>query len=215
MRRYLYSFLAFIVFAATATYATQANSVPPAPVASYSVKVLVGQGHGSGTHLGGGYILTAAHVVKGQKTVVIKATVGNQRYAKVLWINEDYDVALLLTSPQGIASAHMSCRSLHAGDTVRADGNPLNLEFVSSSGKISGDARQTDQHKSAYITDMTTVMGMSGGGVFDRNGDLVGVTSAVAVAPMKAGPVWIPNITGFGMAVPSSAVCELLGKGVV
>jgi S1-C subfamily serine protease len=214
-RRILYAFLALLVAAATFfAYPTAAGSVA-APMASYSVKVVLSQGHGSGTHIGDGYIVTAAHVVGDKKTVVIKATAGNQRYADVLWVNKAYDIALLRTSPQGLQSAHLSCRTLHAGDAIRADGNPLNIEFVSSSGKISGSARPTGQHKTVYITDMTTVMGMSGGGLFDRKGDLVGVTSAVAIAPIQTGPQqWVPSLTGFGMAVPSSAVCALMGREV-
>lgn len=214
MRRYLYGFLAAITLIAATLYSTSAGSVPPPAIASYSVKIIAGQGHGSGTHIGQGYIVTAAHVVKGKASVVIKTTRGNPRYARVLWVNEAYDLALLRTEPQGIAVANMSCRSLKEGDTVRADGNPLNIEFVSSSGKISGAARQTPIHTLAYITDMTTVMGMSGGGLFDSKGDLVGVTSAVALAPLPLGKNYVPSLTGFGMAVPTSAVCELMGRGV-
>lgn len=214
MRRYLLAFLTAITLAAFTLYATSAGSVA-VPSASYSVKVVMPQSHGSGTHIGDGYIVTAAHVVDDAKTVRIKADRGNQRYADVLWVNKAYDIALLRTNPVGLASAHMSCRTLRLGEAIRADGNPLNIEFVSSSGKISGDARPTDQHKTVYITDMTTVMGMSGGGVFDRYGDLVGVTSAVAIAPIQTGPkAWSPSLTGFGMAVPSSAVCVLMGRGV-
>lgn len=213
-RRYLYGFLAALVGAAT-FFAYPSNAGPPPVTSGYSVKILVGQGHGSGTHIGDGYIVTAAHVVGDKKTVVIKTNNGRRRYAKVLWSNNEYDIAFLRTGEEGMATAHLSCRTLHTGDTIRADGNPLNLEFVSSSGKISGDARPTEKHKNAYITDMTTVMGMSGGGVFDANGDLVGVTSAVAIAPIQTGPkAWAPSLTGFGMVVPSYEVCALMGRGL-
>jgi len=214
MRRYLYGFLAAITLVAATLYSTSAGSVPPPVTSSFSIKIVLPAGHGSGTHIGSGYIVTAAHVVKGKASVVIKTTRGNPRYARVLWVNDAYDIALLRTEPQGIAVAHMSCRSLKEGDSVRADGNPLNIEFVSSSGKISGAARQTPMHKLTYITDMTTVMGMSGGGLFDSKGDLVGVTSAVALAPLPLGKNYVPSLTGFGMAVPTSAVCELMGRGV-
>lgn len=212
-RRYVIAFLAVITAGATALYATAAGSVAP-PASTYSVKLLVGQGHGSGTHIGDGYIVTAAHVVDDAKSVRIKTSNGGLRYARVLWVNKEYDLAFLRTGPHGMASANLSCRALHKGDAIRADGNPLNIEFVSSSGKISGDARATELHKNVYITDMTTVMGMSGGGIFDRNGDLVGVTSAVAVAPIKMGKNYVPSLTGFGMVVPSYEVCALMGRGV-
>ena len=214
-RRYLYAFLALLVAAATFfAYPTSAGSVA-APMASYSVKVVMSGSHGSGTHIGDGYIVTAAHVVDDAKSVRIKTDNGRMRYAQVLWTSRDYDVALLRTGPEGMMSARLSCRTLHKGEAIRADGNPLGIEFVSSSGKISGDARTATTSKTVYITDMTTVMGMSGGGVFDRNGDLVGVTSAVAIAPLQTGPkTYIPNITGFGMVVPSFEVCALMGREV-
>lgn len=205
----------FALVIAAILYATTTNAVqPPAPMSSYSVKLLGSKGHGSGTHFGNGYILTAAHVVGDAKSMRVKTDDGKMRYAKTLWSSKDYDIALLQTSPNGIGSAHLSCRLLAEGEEIHADGNPLNMEFVSTNGRISGKARATDIHKLAYITDMTTVMGMSGGGVFDGMGNLVGVTSAVAVAPMKMGASFVPSLTGFGMAVPSSAVCLLLGRGV-
>ncbi|MNL26855.1 Periplasmic pH-dependent serine endoprotease DegQ precursor [compost metagenome] len=216
MRRYLVAFLAFLIFAAgwMAYPAVAGPSKPNTPLASYSVKVIKANdmGHGSGTHIGGGYILTAAHVVEDDKSMKIKTNNGLLRYAKVLWVNKDYDVALLRTSEQGMKSAHLSCRALKEGALIRADGNPLNIEFVSSSGKISGSARDFGKPRSAYVTDMTTVMGMSGGGIFDRNGDMVGIVSAVAVAPMKVGAGYVPSLTGFGMAIPSFEVCALMGR---
>jgi serine protease Do len=215
MRRYVLAFLAVIV-AAAGYLAYPATAGTPLPdLASYSVKLNTPTGHGSGTHIGGGYILTAAHVVAGRTSVVVQTNIGRQRYAKVLWINTETDLALLLTSPQGMASANLSCRTAHAGEPIRADGNPLNIDFVSSSGKISGDAREIASGRLAYVTDMTTVMGMSGGGTFDRNGDLIGITSAVAIAPLQTGPAaWTPSLTGFGMAVPSFVACRLMGRGV-
>lgn len=221
MRRYLYGFVALLILAAAVVlYPSEAGSVPPpVSLASYSVKLIEGndKGHGSGTHIGDGYILTAAHVVDDAKSMKLKTNNGKLRYARVLWVNKDYDVALLRTGEQGIAAAHLSCDVLREGDAIRADGNPLNIEFVSSSGKISGAMRETGMAsgngpRKAYVTDMTTVMGMSGGGVFDRRGDLMGITSAVAIAPIAMGATYIPSLTGFGFVVPSSVVCELMGR---
>jgi hypothetical protein len=57
-------------------------------------------------------------------------------------------------------------------------------------------------------------MGMSGGGVFDAAGNVLGINVGVAAAPMKVGDGWVPSITGFGMVVPSADVCKLLGRAV-
>lgn len=215
MRRYLYGFLAAITLVAATLYSTSAGSVPPAVTSTSVVKLILGQGHGSGVHVGDGYILTAAHVVTDKKTVIIKTSNGARRYGKVLWANSDYDLALVRTNPVGIAVSHLSCRTLAAGEAIRAGGNPVGLEFVTSYGKISGDAREQAPWKLVYITDITTVQGMSGGPTFDKNADVVGITVGVAAVPLsdrKGG--YTPSITGFGMVVPSSAVCELMARGV-
>lgn len=220
-RRFVYGVVGAALGAATVFYAPTAGSVaPPAPMASYSVKLIGANGHGSGTHIGEGYILTAAHVVDAAKSMKIKTSNGRFRYARVLWTNTQYDVALMRTGEEGMAAAHLSCGVMHEGDPIRADGNPLNIEFVSSSGKISGGLRDMPVlgdgrgPRKAYVTDMTTVMGQSGGGVFDVNGDLVGITSAVAIAPLQFGSSYVPSLTGFGFVVPSSVVCELMARGV-
>lgn len=211
-RSYLLGFIAAIIGGAVLlAYPTRAGA-PPVVTSSFSVKVVLPNGHGSGTHIGEGYVVTAAHVVGDKKKVALKTDHGNQRYADVLWVNKEYDVALLRTNPVGLQAAHMSCRMLAKGDAIRAEGNPLNLEFVSTSGKISGEARELTPWKMAYVTDMTTVMGASGGGVFDEFNNMIGVTVGVAAAAV--GPQGTPSLTGYGMVVPSSVVCMLMGRGV-
>jgi S1-C subfamily serine protease len=211
MRRYLFAFLAFIVFAATAAYSTNAGSVAP-PSASSVVKVQRPGSHGSGVHIGSGSFLTAWHVIRDAKTVSIKTSDGKTVGAKVLWFAEEYDIAMLSADGAGISSSPLTCRAAKADEPIVAKGNPLALEFVSAYGHISGKPRKMGPWASVYITDITTVMGMSGGPTFDAAGNIIGVTVGVAAAPMKAGDGWVPSITGFGMVVPSEAVCKLLGR---
>jgi serine protease Do len=211
MRRYLYAFLAFIVFAATAAYSTNAGSVAP-PAANSVVKIQRPDSHGSGVHIGNGSFLTAWHVVKDAKTVSIKTSDGKTVGAKVLWFAEEYDIAMLSADGAGISSSPLTCRAANDDEPIVAKGNPLALEFVSAYGHISGKARKTGPWASVYITDITTVMGMSGGGVFDAAGNVLGINVGVAAAPMKVSGGWVPSITGFGMVVPSADVCKLLAR---
>lgn len=71
-------------------------AVPAAsvPLASFSVKIDMDEGHGSGSHIGSGFVLTAAHVVDGRAPKVVTSA-GNRQDAEILWINRQYDVALL------------------------------------------------------------------------------------------------------------------------
>ncbi|RVO41378.1 serine protease [Sinorhizobium meliloti] len=206
-RRYLYAFLAFIVFAATAAYSTNAGSVAP-PSASSVVKIIVSDGHGSAVHIGGGSFLTSTHVVEGKKTVSLKTSDGKSLGAKVLWTNKEYEIAMLGANGAGIASSALSCREAAVGEPIRAVGNPLGLEFISSWGHISGSPRESEPLKSAYVTDITTVMGMSGGPTFDRDNNIIGITVAAQTAMLGEGR----TLTGFGFVVPSKVVCMLLGR---
>ncbi len=167
------------------------------------VKIVFEQGHGSAVHIGGGYILTAAHVaVHGGDKVDIKTDDGKDGTAEVIWAAKAYDVALLRTETK-LESSNISCRSYPVGSHVRAKGNPGDVDFFSSWGRIGG-AREPDEHwKSVISVDITPLPGMSGGGLFDSNGMLIGILVGVMV---MGAPVPI------GYVVPSTAFCGMLGR---
>lgn len=185
-----------------------------------AVKISVADGFGSGVHIGGGNILTAAHVVGDQKTVKIKTLAGTEGEATVLWVNKDYDVALIHTDGNVSGSSELDCREPRFGEQLQAIGNPLGMEFIASFGRVAGKARATGPWKSVVVTDMTTVMGQSGGGVFANDGRIVGINVGVTLAPLKSGKdaaggtVYTPTMTGFGFVVPASVVCDLLAREV-
>jgi S1-C subfamily serine protease len=184
----------------------------PARQAGSVVKVLVGDGHGTGTNIGGGYVLTAAHVVKAAKgSVKVRLDSGEIRDADILWTNEKYDLAAIqITRSEGIAVSVLSCDDLATGDAVRGFGNPQVLEFVTTYGHISGSARTVGPWASVYPTDITIAPGMSGGPLFNERGDVVGVMVGLMAIPIGFAPALIP----FSYAVPSSVACALMGRGV-
>ena len=167
------------------------------------VKLILEAGHGSGVHIGKGYILTAAHVVANAKTVKIKTDKGDTGEAEVLWINAARDVALIHTGTK-LQSSRIACKSLPAGTMTRAIGNPSNQEFISTWGRVSGRAIDTPW-KTAIVADITIVPGMSGGGLFDEAGRLVGIL----VGTMARG---FGAIVPVGYVVPASAFCGMLGR---
>ncbi|MBB5664722.1 serine protease Do [Rhizobium leguminosarum] len=182
-----------------------------------AVKISVADGLGSGVHIGGGNILTAAHVVGDQKTVKIKTLAGTEDDAAVLWVNKDYDVALIHTDGNVSGSSELDCREPRFGEQLQAIGNPLGMEFIASFGRVAGTGRQTGPWKRVIVTDMTTVMGQSGGGVFANDGRVVGINVGVTLAPLKGknwygGDSYTPTMTGFGFVVPASVVCDLLAR---
>lgn len=172
------------------------------------VKITLEGGHGSGVHIGNGYILTAAHVVKDAKTAMLKTKDGKIRQATILWANKEYDIALLRSEDTKMDAAALDCRLAQAGDSITSYGNPLNVEFASAYGRIAGEPRALGPWKSVFVTDITTVMGQSGGPVFDADGRLIGITVGVMGAPMG----FSHSLVGYGFVVPSRAVCDLLAR---
>src|SRR6185437_11356845 len=138
------------------------NHSPQLPGSVVKVEMAEG-GHGSGVHIGNGYILTAGHVAKDQDHVTIKTDDGKEAAADVIWSAKGYDVALLHTDAKMQAS-HISCENYPVGTDVRAIGNPLDQDFVSTWGRVGGHRDPDENWKVAISVDMTIVPGMSGGG---------------------------------------------------
>lgn len=177
--------------------------------AGFTVKIETETGHGSGFHIGDGFIVTAAHVLKNAKKITIKSDDGDERDGEILWVNETRDIGLVrVENPYRLKTANLSCRSPAANESISAPGNPMGLEFVTSHGHVAGTARQAGFWKSVFVTDMTVVPGQSGGPVVAANGDVVGVTVGVALFPLG----FSASLTGFGYAVPALEVCNLLAR---
>jgi len=165
-----------------------------------------GGGIGSGVYIGNGVIITNAHVVDGALTIKIKSDVGDVQDAEVLWVNAAYDIAAVRPdNPRRFAAARLSCREPAVDELITANGNPAGVEFITMRGYVSGKVREmAPKWKAAFITDMTTIGGMSGGPVYAADGDVIGITAGVMAYGGPSG--------GMGFAVPASAVCGLLGR---
>jgi len=132
--------LAFTAVAAIAACGVVYDT-PAAPESPADVKVVLADGHGSGFHIGDGYVLTAAHVVRTAKEVEILTADKVTDKAEVLWVNKARDVALLRLNKIRPKSAELSCRTPQPGEQVEARGNPATIDFVSTWGQVAG-ARQ-------------------------------------------------------------------------
>lgn len=184
--------------------ATHDLTISPEPM----LKIELPNGHGSGFHVGGGYVFTAAHVVKGEAKVEVLASDGQKDTAEVLWVNEKRDVALLRMEKLRTKSARLSCVVPTAGDAVEARGNPTNLTFISTWGQVAGKALSVGPWEKVVPVSMTIVPGQSGGPLYDRAGRVVGMNVGVMVVPLGFGG----SLVGIGYSVPGSTLCELLAK---
>lgn len=181
----------------------------PKDLPSPHVKVLVADGHGSAVHIGHGLYLTAAHVVaEATDTLIVQREDRSTKPATVLWSSSVYDLALIrIADPDWTATLPINCEMAPAGLHITAYGNPKELSFLRAEGYVAGGEMSADRWASALPIDMTVLPGMSGGGVLDDSGRLVGIAVGVLGG---GGP--FPSFTGFGLMVPTSAVCQVLGR---
>ncbi len=168
-------------------------------------------GHGSGVHIGNGYIVTAAHVTTDNKTMKITDDTGVEQTGKVLWSNKSYDVALLrIEDFKHVKRSKLECAAgMQIGDFIEGVGNPTDLLFVHTWGRVATQPFAHEPWESAFAVDMTVVPGMSGGPVLNRAREVIGVMVGLSIFPLMQSI----TATGIGYVVPSSVVCSLLAHG--
>ena len=202
--------LALVALCIVGIFVWQSKAATP-PAGEPTVKVVLENGHGSGVYIGNNLILTAAHVVDGAKDgkVKIKTEGGNILPGVVLWTSKERDIALIrVTGTFGLRAASLSCTTPKAGDMISARGSPGPIEFFTAWGHIAGTVRSFGPWLEVSPTDMTIVMGMSGGPAFNARGEVVGLAVGGMVVPMGSSA----SLTGVGFVVPGSTICPLLAR---
>jgi S1-C subfamily serine protease len=182
------------------------------PSAGATVMVVTESEHGSGVHIGNGYILTATHVIGDKaKSATLKTDKGIKLDSTVLWSSADYDVALLrIADPKALKSVPLSCRTPPVGEHVSVEGSPMRLEFQTTWGRIAGKTQVGgDMWKAVYVLDATIAPGVSGGPVFDSNRNVVGI--AVGMMASGFGP-FTRTGPAYAFIVPGRQVCNLMGR---
>jgi serine protease Do len=144
-----------------------------------------------------GYILTNNHVVNGADEVMVKLADGREVKAEIKGIDEKVDLALLKISESAkLPSAELGdSDALQVGEWVMAIGNPFGLShtvtagIVSAKGRVIGSGPYDD-----YIqTDASINPGNSGGPLFNSQGQVIGINTAI-----------ISGGGGIGFAIPAS-----------
>ena len=162
----------------------------------------VESGAGSGVIISSdGYILTCAHVVDGASTITV--TIGDKDYTATL-VGEDTtsDIAVIKIDADGLTPATVgNSDSLKVGQSVMAVGNPLGeLGGTVTGGMISALNRSVTIQGSSSVNTMSLIQmdasvspGNSGGGLFNMNGELVGIVNAKSSSS---------DAEGLGFAIP-------------
>ena len=179
----------------------------------------VESGAGSGVIISSdGYILTCDHVVSGASNITV--TIGDKDYtATVVGEDSTSDIAVIKVDADGLTPAIVGdSDKLAVGDNVLAVGNPLGeLGGTVTSGIVSALNRSVSIQSSSSVNTMSLIQmdasvspGNSGGGLFNMNGELVGIVNAKSSDS---------DAEGLGFAIPVNDAVkvaqELLENGYV
>ena len=147
-----------------------------------------------------GIIITNAHVIGEANDVTVIFADGRKLKAEIVGKDTKVDLAVLRVKPDKPLKAVKfgDSEKTRIGQWVMAIGNPFGLGGSVSAGIISARNRDiSDQSYGQYIqTDAAINKGNSGGPLFDMNGDVIGINTAI-LSP-SGGSI------GIGFAVPSS-----------
>lgn len=176
----------------------------------------VSQGAGSGVIISkDGYIVTNNHVVSGATSLKVTTTDGTEYDASVVGKDSQTDLAVIKVDANNLQAATLGDSDiLQVGDPAIAIGNPLGeLGGTVTTGIISATDRQItidDETMTLLQTDAAINPGNSGGGLFNADGNLIGMVNAKESST---------GIEGLGFAIPitpaQDIITELMQNGSV
>ncbi|HBS49539.1 MAG TPA: serine protease [Rhodobacteraceae bacterium] len=156
---------------------------------------------------GEAWIVTNNHVVEGADSVTIRLGDGREYDAQIVGLDPATDLAVLRIETGGIELPELELGSsdeLRVGEEVFAVGNPFGLGGTVTKGIVSAKGRDINAGPYADFiqTDAAINRGNSGGPLFNMEGDVVGVNSAI----------YSPNggSVGLGFAVAADIVDKVV-----
>jgi serine protease Do len=153
-----------------------------------------------------GLIVTNNHVIDGAEEIQVNLHDGSKLKAELVAKDTKTDIALLRVKPHKELKAVKfgSSANIHVGDWVMAIGNPFGLGGTVTVGIISAKARNINSgpYDDYLQTDASINKGNSGGPLFNMDGEVVGVNTAI-ISP-TGGSI------GIGFAVPADTVVPVV-----
>ncbi|MFN4192898.1 MAG: DegQ family serine endoprotease [Tabrizicola sp.] len=154
-----------------------------------------------------GYIVTNNHVIEGADEITIEFFSGKKLKAKLVGTDPKTDIALLkVESDKPLEFVSFGNSDLmRVGDWVMAVGNPLGQGFSVSAGIVSARGRELSGSYDDYIqTDAAINRGNSGGPLFNMDGQVIGVNTAI-LSP-NGGSI------GIGFSMSSNVVSKVVDQ---
>lgn len=157
-------------------------------------------GEGSGVVVAAGQVVTNCHVV--QEASAIRVRAGDKEFSATWTLGDvQRDICRLevpgLTAP---AAKVRRYREVQTGEAVYAVGNPLGFGLSVSAGLVSS-VREYNGEPQIY-TSAPISPGSSGGGLFDGQGRLIGITTR-----------FFGGAQNFNVALPADWIAELAVRG--
>ncbi len=153
-----------------------------------------------------GIIITNNHVIADANDVTVILDDGTKLKAKIIGKDEKVDVAVLkVKSDKRLKAVKFGdSDKVRVGDWVMAVGNPFGLGGTVTAGIISARNRNIDSgpYDNYFQTDAAINKGNSGGPLFDMDGDVIGINTAI-LSP-SGGSI------GIGFATPAATVMPII-----
>jgi serine protease Do len=147
-----------------------------------------------------GIVVTNNHVIEGAEDIVVQVNGDKEFKAKVIGADPLSDIAVLQldTNEKFIPVKFGDSDKARIGDWVIAIGNPFGFGGTVTSGIISARNRSIglSRYEDYIQTDASINSGNSGGPLFDMNGDVIGINTAILG---RGGNV------GIGFSIPSNS----------
>ena len=147
-----------------------------------------------------GIVVTNNHVIQDAKDIIVRVNGDKEFKAKVIGSDPLSDIALLQleTKEEFIPVRFGDSDKARIGDWVIAIGNPFGLGGTVTSGIISARNRSIglSRYEDYIQTDASINSGNSGGPLFDMNGDVIGINTAILG---RSGSI------GIGFSIPSNS----------
>ena len=152
-----------------------------------------------------GYIVTNNHVVENTTDIQVTFTDGSTMEASLIASDKETDLALLkVETEKKLPFVNFgNSDTAKVGNWVMAIGNPFGLGGTVTAGIVSARGRMLAGRYDNYIqTDAAINRGNSGGPLFDLDGNVIGVNSAI-ISP-TGGSI------GLGFAIPSNLASNII-----
>jgi serine protease Do len=154
-----------------------------------------------------GFIVTNNHVIEGADEIMIEFFSGDELPATLIGTDPKTDIALLkVESETALAFVPFGDSDImRVGDWVLAVGNPLGQGFSVSAGIVSARNRALSGSYDDFIqTDAAINRGNSGGPLFNTDGEVIGVNTAI-LSP-NGGSI------GIGFSMASNVVTNVVNQ---